>query len=101
MHLEGKSMETNPNLQEVIYLSSFTAEKARERSQMIVTDTAKEQLNTVLKKILKETDSGGLYCYHYDTLLPNVVTELKSRGFDIAFTNDQRDGVTYIIKWMV
>jgi hypothetical protein len=44
-------METNLNHQEVINLNSFTAEKARERSQMIVTETAKEQLNTVLKKI--------------------------------------------------
>jgi predicted rRNA methylase YqxC with S4 and FtsJ domains len=92
-------METNLNNQEVTNLTSFTAEKARERSQMIVTETSKEQLNIILKKILKETVTGGLCCYYYDSLLPNVVTELRSRGFSVTYVNSQKDGTTYTIEW--
>ena len=82
-----------------IVLNTFTAEQARERSQGIVSEQSKFQLDSILKKILKETDTGGLYVYHYETLLPNVVAELKRRGFDVTFTNEQRDGITYTIKW--
>jgi hypothetical protein len=82
-----------------IDLNSFNAQQARERSQNIVTEESKQQLEFVLKKVIEITNEGGLFYHHYETLQPSVVNELKKRGFDITHTSDQRDGVTYTIKW--
>ena len=68
-----------------IDLNTFSAEDARKRSEKIVTDYSKNQLDDVLKDIVEFSGKGRKKVSIYNKeLLPNVILELEKRRFKVS-----------------
>ena len=77
----------------------MNAEEARNLSISQKLKGDKKQYDEVQSKIKEAVEKGYMYCYFYDSLIPNVENALKNEGFEIS-NEFHRNEVTVTISWL-
>ena len=77
----------------------MNANEARELATSITTRVSKKQYDTLLEKIETAAKKGNFYIYHHDNVNEIILNKLRTDGFVVTSSSDQRDGTTITIKW--